>query len=401
MKTTRFGRSSTVMLGTVGVIVCLAIQTTRASEPVFRPGQVWHDTAGRVINAHGGGMLFHEGTYYWYGEHKEGRTWLPESNTSWDGYRVDAMGIHCYSSQDLLAWKDEGLVLHAVPEDPQHDLHPSKVLERPKVAFNPRTKKFVMWVHVDSPDYQSARAGVATADRPTGPFVYLESVKPEGNDSRDQTLFVDDDGRAYRIYSSENNDTTYISLLTDDWLKHSGKFVRVFEKRRMEAPAVFKHEGKYYFMASGCTGWDPNPARSAVADSIWGPWQELGNPCTGNDAQITYRGQSTFVFPVVGKPHAMILMADRWNKQDLPDSRYLWLPLQIRQGKPVVAWEDAWDLTWFDRATDAKQPSPGNTRYFLDSVRGNDAYAGTSPEKPWQTIDRRTERRWLRATNCC
>ena len=69
------------------------------------------------------------------------------------------------------------------------------------------------------------------------------------------------------------------SVLTDDYLKHSGKFARVFEKRRMEAQVVFKHAGKYWFVASGCTGWDPNPARSAVADSIWGPWKELGNPC--------------------------------------------------------------------------------------------------------------------------
>src|SRR5262249_8488101 len=150
-------------------------------------------------------------------------------------------------------------------------LYPSKVCERPKVVFNRRTKKLVMWVHIDSEDYSSARAGVAVAETPVGPFKYVESVRPEGQDSRDQTVFVDDDGRAYRIYSSEKNDTTYISLLSDDYLKHTGRFVRVFEKRRMEAPAVFKYRGQYWFIGSDCTGWDPNPARSAVAPSIWGP----------------------------------------------------------------------------------------------------------------------------------
>ncbi len=88
----------------------------------------------------------------------------------------------------------------------------------------------------------------------------------------------------YRVYSSENNDTTYISLLTDVYLKHSGKFARVFVKRQMEAQVVFKHAGKYWFIASDCTGWDPNLARSAMSDSIWGPWTELGNPCRGQDA---------------------------------------------------------------------------------------------------------------------
>ena len=64
-------------------------------------------------------MLYHRrSTYYWYGENKEGRTWLPESNQAWDGYRVDVTGVHCYSSKDLLNWKDEGLVLKAVPDDP-------------------------------------------------------------------------------------------------------------------------------------------------------------------------------------------------------------------------------------------------------------------------------------------
>lgn len=339
-------RILTALVAPLTTLQAAANPSARPAE--FKPGDVWLDTAGHAINAHGGGMLFHRGTYYWYGEDKQGRTWLPPSNKSWDGYRVDVTGIRCYSSQDLFHWKDEGLVLKAVPDDPDHDLHPSKVCERPKVVYNPRTAKFVMWVHVDSEDYQSARAGVATADRPTGPFLYHGSVRPEGQDSRDQTLFQDDDGKAYRIYSSENNDTTYISLLTEDYLRHSGTFARVFVKRRMEAPVIFKHAGKYWFIASDCTGWDPNPARSAVADSIWGPWTELGNPCRGPGAERTFGGQSTSVFPVAGRPGNFIFMADQWNKTNLPDSRYLWLPVQFDKGTLEVIWHDRWRLDSFD-----------------------------------------------------
>jgi hypothetical protein len=344
----------------LGALLVLAVATTAlAAEPAARHGEVWRDTAGNPINAHGGGMLFHEGTYYWYGENKDGRTWLPESTKAWEGWRVDVTGVRCYSSKDLLRWQDEGLVLKAVPDEPAHDLHPSKVCERPKVVFNPRTKQFVMWLHIDSEDYKAARAGVATADRPTGPFTYLGSVRPEGQDSRDQTLFQDDDGKAYRVYSSENNDTTYISLLTDDYLKHSGRFARVFEKRRMEAQVLFKHGGKYWFLASGCTGWDPNPARSAVADSIWGPWTELGNPCRGPEAATTFGGQSTFVFPVAGRDGAFVFMADRWNKTNLTESRYLWLPLQIKAGQPVLEWRPTWDLSWFEQKAGATA-APGD-----------------------------------------
>lgn len=319
-----------------------------AAEPVaFRPGEVWNDTAGRPINAHGGGILFHDGTYYWYGENKEGPSRLPDATKHWGGYRVEVSGVRCYSSRDLLNWKDEGLVLRAVTNDPAHDLHPSKVCERPKVVFNAKTGKFVMWMHVDDERYQAARAGVAVADAPTGPFRYLESVKPDGHDSRDQTVFVDDDGRAYRFFASEGNATMHIALLADDYLKHSGRFVRAFEKASLEAPAVFKRGGKYWLIASGCTGWAPNAAHLAVADSVWGPWKELGNPCRGLEAEKTFRGQSTFVLPVAGRVDAFIFMADRWNARHLPDSRYLWLPVRFEEGRPILEWRDAWDLSAF------------------------------------------------------
>ena len=216
-------------------------KTAALNTEIF-PGEVWNDTDGNPINAHGGGILYHEGTYYWYGEYKKGETILPEWAT-WECYRTDVTGVSCYSSQDLLNWKFEGIVLPAVKDDPEHDLHPSKVLERPKVIFNQKTRKFVMWAHVESADYSKACAGVAVSDSPTGPFTYLGSFRPNDAMSRDQTVFVDDDGRAYQFYSSENNATLYISELTDDYLKPSGRFTRNFIGMSREAPAVFKHDG--------------------------------------------------------------------------------------------------------------------------------------------------------------
>jgi hypothetical protein len=343
-----------LILWFAGVRVVCAQATAEDRRPLevraleFRPGAVWLDTEGKPINAHGGGMLHYRGTYFWYGENKEGPTWMPESNRSWDGYRVEVSGVRCYTSSDLYSWLNRGLVLKAKPEDPSSDLFPAKVVERPKVAFNPKTRQFVMWMHIDSPDYHTACAGVAVADSPTGPFRYLGSVKPEGADSRDQTLFVDDDGRAYRVYSSEGNKATYISLLSEDWLTHAGRYVKVFPGQGLEGQALFKRQGKYYMLASACTGWDPNPAHVAVADRIWGPWRELGNPCRGQDAETTFHSQSTFVLPVAGKPDAFIFMADRWNKRNLPDSRYVWLPIRFRDNAPEIEWLDRWDLLHTD-----------------------------------------------------
>ena len=135
-------------------------------------------------------------------------------------------GVACYSSKNLTDWKFEGKVLPTVDDDPTSDLHPSQVIERPKVIYNEKTGKFVMWMHIESPDYEKAHAGVAVCDSPTGTFTYLGSFKPNGADSRDQTIFKDDDGKAYHICSSEWNSTLYISLLTDDYTKPSGTYVR-------------------------------------------------------------------------------------------------------------------------------------------------------------------------------
>ena len=203
--------------------------------------------------------------------------------------------------------------------------------------------------HVESADYSKACAGVAVSDSPVGPFVYQGSFRPNNAMSRDQTVFVDDDGRAYQFYSSENNETMYISLLTDDYLKPSGRFTRNFVKESREAPAVFKYNGKYYMLSSGCTGWDPNIAEIAVADSIMGTWKTIGNPCTGPDADKTFYAQSTYVQPVVGKKNAYITMFDRWKKKDLEDSRYVWLPVLVKDGKITIPWHEKWNLSIFDK----------------------------------------------------
>lgn len=313
-----------------------------SKQTTIKPGKVWYDTNGDTINAHGGGLLYHKGKYYWYGEYKKGKTVLP-SWATWECYRTDVTGVSCYSSTDLVNWKFEGNVLPAVKDDPTHDLHTSKVLERPKVIYNKKTKKFVMWAHVESADYSKACAGVAVSDSPIGPFKYQGSFRPNGAMARDQTVFVDDDGRAYQFYSSENNQTLYISELTDDYLKPSGRFTRNFIGKAREAPAVFKHEGRYYMLSSGCTGWDPNVAELAVADSIMGPWRVVGNPCTGPNADKTFYAQSTYVQPIQGQKNAYVALFDRWKKKDLQDSRYVWLPVVIAtDGSITIPWKEEW-----------------------------------------------------------
>jgi hypothetical protein len=88
---------------------------------------------------------------------------------------------------------------------------------------------------------------------------------------------------------------------------------------------------------------------SAVADSMLGKWTSLGNPCRGDTTQVntTFGSQGTFVLPVAGKPDAFIFMADRWHPGNAIDGRYVWLPIQFENDKPVIKWLPEWDLNLF------------------------------------------------------
>lgn len=363
-------------------LLLLATQTAKGQS--FTPGALWPDNNNIHINAHGGGILYQNGTYYWFGEHK----------TEGEAGNLANVGVHCYSSKDLYHWIDQGIALSVVANDPSSDIAKGCILERPKVIFNPKTKKYVLWFHLEPKGggYSGAMSGIAVSDRVTGPYTYLKALRPnagvwpinvldvhksgrrpspseeqqftggslpaspddlnilgrdkeKGQMARDMNLFVDDDGKAYHIYSSEENSTLHIAELNTDYTGYSGKYARFFAGRFMEAPAMFKKDGNYYLIMSGCTGWGPNAARSAIASSIWGEWKELGNPCRGADAELTFHSQSTYVLPVQGKNNTFIYMGDRWTPENAIDGRYVWLPIHFEGEKPVIEWKDSWTIS--------------------------------------------------------
>ena len=360
------------------------------AEKQFNPGELWADDKGVHINAHGGGILQHNGLFYWFGEHKI------------EGHAGNAaqVGVHVYSSADLYQWKDLGIAFQ-VSEDPKSEITKGCIIERPKVIYNERTNKFVMWFHLElkGKGYGGARCGVAVSNTPEGPYCYRQSFRPNagswpinapaslkkpltheevkeissigltggphphyprdmvfrrdffgGQMSRDMTLFLDEDGKAYHIYSSEENGTLHISQLSDDYLMPAGRYVRLLPGDFNEAPTVFKKAGKYYLISSGCSGWAPNAARLAIADSIFGPWKAVGNPIRGtnDDKEKTFKSQSTYVMSAPEHPGEFIFMADRWCPENAIDGRYIWLPIRWENGLPRIGWLDHWDLSIFN-----------------------------------------------------
>jgi len=356
------------------------------------PGKVWQDNNGKHINAHGGGVLHHKGKYYWFGEHK----------ISGEEGNKAHVGVHVYSSDNLVDWKDAGIALK-VSDDPNSDIVKGSIIERPKVLFNEETGKFVMWFHLELKDqaYKAARTGVAVADKPTGPYRFLKSVRPNANHlpmnitakekqafrlmqqgknlptklkdniiglysltvfsrdfeygqmARDMTLFKDNDGKAYQLYASEENQTLHISLLTNDYLSHSGQFIRMYSGGKDEAPAIAYRAGQYHLLTSGLTGWRPNPAKQYTSTHIFGPWKKLKNPTNGVNpnnglgSDKTFGGQSTFLLERQDKPGSFIAMFDMWRPKNTIDGRYIWLPVEFIDGGMRITWQDSWQLSDF------------------------------------------------------
>lgn len=300
----------------------------------MKNGTMWMDVDGNPIQAHGGMILSYNGIYYWYGENKGA------DNTKKDGnnlYRVDFIGISCYSSTNLTEWKYEGLALKAEPNDINSPLHPSKVCERPKVIYNEKNKQFVMWMHLDTADYVWAGVGIAVSNSPTGPFTLIRNKQPNIQDSRDMTIFQDSDGKAYIIHSTNWNQTLDIARLNEDYTDVDGYYISTLIDQNREAPAVWHEKNLYYMVTSGCTGWDANSALYAICPHILGRWKLIDNPCTGKDYRKTFFGQSAYIFAHNGKPY---LMLDHWIPQDLKNSGYSILPVIIKDNYMEIPWQD-------------------------------------------------------------
>lgn len=288
-------------------------------------GQIWRDQNGNHIQAHGGGIIKLNRTYYWYGEDRS------------KGLDTNFRYVSCYSSKDLTNWVFKGDVVKMA--DPEN-LGNGWILERPKVFYNKKTKKFVMYFHLDNKSYKAAKVGIAVSDYPDGQFKFVKSFRPLGHESRDIGQFIDDDGTAYLIFEDRPFGFR-IAKLSEDYM-NVGKEMSLV-KKHMEGGAIVHYRNLYYVIGSSLTGWRPNPNKYATAASLKGPWSEFKDiaPPETN----TYGSQSTMLLKVVGtKTTTVIFMADLWNPDAQWDSRYLWMPVEIGDGKLWVPKPQPWKI---------------------------------------------------------
>ena len=364
---------------------------------VFHPGQVWLDTEGKRIHAHGGSIITVNGTFYLYGENKE---------KSLPGTGIWHWGVRLYSSTDLYNWKDEGLIMPPAP-DPAHPLHHTQYMDRPHIIYHEKTKQFVMWCKIMNKDYLPDQfMTIAVADQITGPFRYLTRRTILGFSSGDFDLTIDPDtGDGYiyfdKVHDYKDRTRQHTSIicakLSDDFTDVTGEFTEFWNDPNQtlgrEAPAFFIRNGQKYLLTSGCTGYFPNATECMTTQGdYFGPWEPLGITHIGDTESTSFRSQISSVFRHPGKKDLYIALADRWLvelPQDLPKDHtlteiivhnanpdleplipdaewnrirscniphlrntsiadYVWLPIQFNGSKPEIRWLDSWRIEDFE-----------------------------------------------------
>lgn len=343
------------------------------------PGQPWMDTNGRLIQAHGGSVIFEDGWYYWYGENKE---FTDGANGVW------TYGIRVYRSQNLMNWEDLGFLIEPDLEDPNSALFPSKRVDRPHILKCPATGKYVCWIKLSGPE---AAFTIWQADSLLGEYVMVENLyNPGGYKAGDFDLVLDDvSGKGYIYFDADHNAMVCMEL-SSDFCHAETEVARNYPNLTppftREAPALFEYQGKKYMLTSGMTGYVPNQSDSAEALKWDDVFVSLGDPHVEDASRASFNSQISKIFKVEGKEGQFIAMADRWLPDSPVDARladiftrviasnyepdkyqatdderkemyrvnqlekantsraaYVWLPIRFVDGKPVIEWRDSWD----------------------------------------------------------
>ncbi|KAJ6611375.1 glycosyl hydrolase, partial [Mycena sp. CBHHK59/15] len=282
---------------------------------------------GVLIQAHGGQIVRHGSKFYWFGEdHSPG------------GTHFTGISVRLSPSPSLYQ-KNCG---HAFNPVPGTQLASDQVGERPKVVYSPEIDKWVMYIHADNTSYGLHLQAMALADKVQGPYALQAIYNPLGQASQDMGLFLDDDGSAYSLYGSGGNND--ITILTPDFTNQS-HIVFQFSGTNLEAPGMLHSKGFIIIFSVSKRRLPPNDAQYFTAPAISGPWsarKQLTPP-----GKFTYESQNTFELKIAGtKNTTFIFMGDRWDRDELSDSRYMWLPLVLDEetGAAGMVWRDVWTV---------------------------------------------------------
>lgn len=298
----------------------------RKAEKVVNNGIPWFDDRGEIVNAHSACIVEENGRYYLFGEYKSDK-----SNAF--------PGFSCYSSDDLVNWKFERVVL---PVQPSGILGPNRVGERVKVMKCPSTGEYVMYMHADDMNYKDPHIGYATCSTIAGEYKLHGPLLYEGKPIRrwDMGTYQDADGTGYLLLHGG-----IVYRLSKDYRTAEEKVVSGVGGSHGESPAMFKKDGTYFFLFSNLTSWEKNDNFYFTAPSVKGPWTRQG--LFAPEGSLTYNSQTTFVFPLkCGEDTIPMFMGDRWSyPHQASAATYVWMPMQVDGTKlSIPEYWPSWDI---------------------------------------------------------
>lgn len=310
-----------LLIGGIGEGIYCSAQNM---EKVIRNGMPWFDDHGNIVNAHGACIVEEKGRYYLFGE------WKSDESNAFPGFS-------CYSSDDLVNWKFERVVLTVQPDG---ILGPNRVGERVKVMKCPSTGEFVMFMHADDMGYKDSYIGYATCKTINGEYQLQGPLLYQGKPVQrwDMGTFQDTDGKGYLLIHHGP-----IYRLSDNYRSIEMEVAHV--KDSGESPAMFKKDGIYYMLYSNLTSWEKNDNFYFTAPKIEGPWTKQGLFCP--EGTLTYNSQSTFVFPLKrGNDTIPMFMGDRWSyPHQASAATYVWMPMQVNGTKlSIPEYWQCWDF---------------------------------------------------------
>ena len=166
--------------------------------------------------------------------------------------------------------------------------YPNVKMEGNAFRYNPKTGKVVLSSHYeDENGYTAAKIYLAQIT-PKGKLEVGTMERPLGHDSRDQSLFIDDDNTAYLLSATNTNSDINIYKLDASWTKPVELVNTICKGLHRETPAIIKKDGEYYFFSSKASGWYPSQTMYTSTTDLAGEWtpiREIGNNTTF-DAQF-------------------------------------------------------------------------------------------------------------------
>lgn len=306
---------------TTALLLLITYMPTWAQKDIVN-GVAWYDADGNIINSHGSGIIHDKGRYWLFGEYKS------DSSNAFPGFG-------CYSSNDLVNWRFERIVL---PVQKDGLMGPERVGERVKVMRCPATGKYVMFMHSDDLGYNDPYTAIAVSDSVNGDYQFVGPLLYNGNPIRkwDIGVFQDDDGKGYLLIHHGP-----IYRLSDDYLCAESVMPNP-PAQSGESPTMMKYRGIYYIMYSNLTSWERNDNFYYTSASIEGPWTKQGLFCP--EGTLTYNSQCTYILPVVhGNDTTFMYMGDRWSyPHQASCATQVWLPLTVKAYRLSIP--DYWNV---------------------------------------------------------